>query len=63
MAVKVAPRGTPGYTGRYEVRNGILYAMQPDGQWVPLRAFSGFKSKGWVGDEEVIKLPLPGAAS
>lgn len=41
-----APLGTPGYTGRYEVRSdGWLYAMQPDGIWVPIRAYADFKTK------------------
>jgi hypothetical protein len=41
-----APPGTPGYTGRYEVRaDGWLYAMQPDGRWVPIRAYADFESK------------------
>jgi hypothetical protein len=39
------PPGTPGYTGQYRVRNGILYAMQPDGQWVRVRAYADFKTK------------------
>ena len=41
-----APPGTPGYTGRYEVRgDGWLYAMQPDGRWVPVRPYADFKTK------------------
>lgn len=41
----LAPAGTPGYTGRYEVHNGVLFAMLPDGQWVPVGAYDDFKSK------------------
>lgn len=40
-----APPDTPGYTGRYEVRNGVLYAMEPDGTWVPIRRYDDFKTK------------------
>jgi len=42
----LAPPDTPGYTGRYEVKaDGWLYAMQPDGAWVPIRAYADFKTK------------------
>jgi hypothetical protein len=43
---QLAPLGTPGYTGLYEVRaDGWLYAMQPDGMWVRIRRYEDFKAK------------------
>lgn len=42
----LAPSGTPGYTGLYRVKaDGWLYAIQPDGVWVPIRRYEDFKSK------------------
>lgn len=40
-----APRGTPGYTGVYQVHGDMLMAMRPDGTWAPVRRYQDFPSK------------------
>ncbi len=43
--IRLAPPGTPGYTGVYRWRGDVLMAMRPDGTWAPLAPWDLFLSK------------------